>query len=123
MRRVRYAIAAGALAVALTALDAVAQVGGGVLRMSEGATLSTEVDDVFHDIGEQGLTIEGWFYLDRLPEVGEVQTATHVPTLPPCVLQVTGLTPEAEEAQEAAEEAPPPPDPVVLVHPAKARGK
>tara|TARA_B100000795_G_C22422109_1_gene294877 strand:- start:138 stop:398 length:261 start_codon:yes stop_codon:yes gene_type:complete len=34
------------------------------------------------------------------PEVGEVQTATHVPTLPPCVLQVTGLTPEAEEAQE-----------------------
>jgi hypothetical protein len=74
MRRVRYAITAGALAVALTALDAVAQVGGGVLRMSDGATLSTDVDDVFHDIGEEGLTIEGWFYLDRLPAVGEVQT-------------------------------------------------
>tara|TARA_B100000795_G_C22586549_1_gene355831 strand:- start:373 stop:633 length:261 start_codon:yes stop_codon:yes gene_type:complete len=34
------------------------------------------------------------------PEVGEAQAATPVPTLSPCVLQVTGLTPEAEEAQE-----------------------
>ena len=36
------------------------------------------------------------------PELGEALAATrpHVPTLPPCVLQVTGLTPEAEEAQE-----------------------
>jgi hypothetical protein len=74
MRWDRFAVVLAILVAGVGgSFDAMAQVGG-VLRMSEGATLSTEVDDVFHDIGEQGLTIEGWFYLDRLPEVGEVQT-------------------------------------------------
>ncbi len=51
-----------------------AQDEGGVLRMSEGASLWAEADDAFHEIGELGLTIEGWFYLDELPDVGEVLT-------------------------------------------------
>ncbi len=41
--------------------------------MVEGASLSTPVDEAFHNIDE-GLTVEGWFWLDELPEVGEVQT-------------------------------------------------
>ena len=53
---------------------ATAQETGDALRMSDGASLSTHADAAFHDIGAEGLTIEGWFYLDELPEVGEVQT-------------------------------------------------
>ncbi|MEO2006302.1 MAG: hypothetical protein ABGY41_19645 [Candidatus Poribacteria bacterium] len=74
MRWVAYAGALALLAVFGPASEATAQVAGGVLRLSEGATLSTEVDGAFHELGEQGLTIEGWFYLDRLPDVGQIQT-------------------------------------------------
>ena len=53
---------------------AYAQDDGGVLRMSQGASLWAEADDAFPDIGEEGLTIEGWFYLDALPDVAAVLT-------------------------------------------------
>jgi len=75
MRWVGYAIALAALAAGFgKPPDATAQVAGRALRMSEGATLSTEADGAFHDIGDEGLTIEGWFYLDELPDVGEALT-------------------------------------------------
>ncbi|MEO2004794.1 MAG: hypothetical protein ABGY41_11915, partial [Candidatus Poribacteria bacterium] len=31
-------------------------------------------DPAFHTVGPEGLTVEGWFYLDSLPDVGQVQT-------------------------------------------------
>ena len=66
---------AGALALcSILAGATAAQAAVGALRLSEGATLSSPVDAAFHDVGEDGLTIEGWFYLDRVPDVGQVQT-------------------------------------------------
>ena len=75
MRWMSHAVAWGAVLVGLGAhMGAAAQEAGDALRMSDGASLSTQADAAFHDIGTEGLTIEGWFYLDELPEVGEVQT-------------------------------------------------
>ena len=73
VKRTRATTIVAAAATLLTLLSANAQVTGGALRMVEGASLSTPVDEAFHNIDE-GLTVEGWFWLDELPEVGEVQT-------------------------------------------------
>ena len=71
--RLTRATGAAALCLALWG-PAAAQAAVSAARLSEGATLSSPVDGAFHDIGREGLTIEGWFYLEELPDVGEVQT-------------------------------------------------
>ncbi len=75
MRWMSHAVAWGVVLLGLGAhVAAAAQEFGGTLRMSDGASLSAQKDEAFHDIGRKGLTVEGWFYLDERPEAGEVQT-------------------------------------------------
>ena len=73
MRWCRNAVALVAM-LALGAQTPTAHCADGALRMRDGDSLSAEADAAFHDIGDEGLTVEGWFWLDELPAVGEVQT-------------------------------------------------
>jgi hypothetical protein len=70
VNRTRATTLAATAVTFLTLLSANAQVTGGALRMVEGASLSTQVDAAFHNIGDDGLTIEGWFISDEFPKVG-----------------------------------------------------
>ena len=81
MRSMGYVVAAVLVAVGIGATaEAEAQVIDGVLHMEEGASLFAPADDAFNVVGRDGLTIEGWFYLEDLPDVGQVQTFFSLPT-------------------------------------------
>jgi hypothetical protein len=81
MRSIRYAVAAVTVTIGIgAAAGAAAQVIDGVLHMEEGASLLAPAHDVFSTVGRDGLTVEGWFYLDALPDVGQVLTFFTVPS-------------------------------------------
>jgi hypothetical protein len=70
MHRTVWALAA----LLTTATLGQAQVKNGELRLPEGAELFSPIDSAFRTVGDDGLTVEGWFWLDEMPEEDHIMT-------------------------------------------------